>query len=77
MSKRSNKTHPFTIWLRAQEDRDDPIGDLARDAGTDEGWPKGPGTIAIFRRHLVRKGASHPARNTLGVAWTEFLLSSL
>ena len=74
---KKNRTHPFTSWLEGQAHRDDPVGDLARDVCTDETWPKMPGTIDLFRRHLITKGSSPEARQTLGLAWTEFLLGSI
>lgn len=35
----TNHENGFTAWLREQRDREDPVGDLARDAAVDPNWP--------------------------------------
>ena len=42
----------FTDWLLDQADRDDPIGDVARDASKDKSFPKGsPDDVRGYLRH--------------------------
>ena len=62
----------FTRWLRAQQRRDDAIGDLARDAVKDEHWPKGASTLRTFRCHLEQLGACDRAVATLSRARAEY-----
>jgi uncharacterized protein YozE (UPF0346 family) len=51
----------FGKWLRAQKDRDDPVGHLARDSLRDARFPWPAGDPETIRRHLWRRG-SWPAR---------------
>jgi hypothetical protein len=70
-------SHPFTRWLLEQEHRMDPVGDLARDVKLDKDWPNRPGSIDLFRGHVIRRGGCSEARHALGSAWTEFLLGTV
>ncbi|MAG24105.1 hypothetical protein CMI47_00870 [Candidatus Pacearchaeota archaeon] len=72
-----SSSHPFTRWLLEQEHRNDPVGDLARDAKLDKDWPSCPGSLDLFRGHLIRRGGGSEVRHALGSAWTEFLLGSV
>jgi len=55
------KAKRYRTWLWEQRDRDDPVGDLARDAWRDrKGW-RGM-TVASFRDRLVSCGACTEAR---------------
>lgn len=46
---------PFTKWIMRQKDRDDPVGDLARDFQRDPFLPTSAG-IRDLRRYLFRYG---------------------
>lgn len=46
----------FWHWLKAQADRADPVGDLARDAATDPSFPWSEGDAAI-RRYVQALGS--------------------
>jgi hypothetical protein len=61
----------FTDWLAQQHGRDDPVGDLARDATRDALWPA-RGSFSDLYDHLGELGASDAAFATLARAWTEF-----
>lgn len=54
----------FGAWLIQQKDRDDPIGDLARDALGDALFPFPAGDVETIRRYITRRG-SWEARETL------------
>jgi len=43
----------FMTWLSQQIDRDDPVGDLARDARDDD---KAPRSVGAFERYIQRVG---------------------
>lgn len=60
----------FTEWLKGQLDRDDPIGDFARDVGEDPGWPQ-DGKLLDFELYLYRLGAESLA-DPLRAAWREY-----
>ncbi|MFN8163895.1 MAG: hypothetical protein U0R26_08705 [Solirubrobacterales bacterium] len=56
----------FTAWLCEQQDRDDPVGDLARDAAVDPNWP---GDVALS--DLIDHVGGF-AEDTLKEAYTEY-----
>lgn len=60
----------FWHWLRKQSYRDDPVGDLSRDALADKHC-KGT-TQAWWVNHLTQHGACDPALYALGEAWQEY-----
>jgi hypothetical protein len=62
----------FTTWLRRQRQRDDPVGDLAREAARDRGWPRPPARLAILHAHLERTHAPDGAHEALDRAWFEW-----
>jgi uncharacterized protein YozE (UPF0346 family) len=62
----------FLAWLLRRRHRDDPIGDLARDASRDRGFPSGETTEAELRTHLVQFGACRDAQEALHEAWTAY-----
>jgi hypothetical protein len=61
----------FSEWLRAQRRRDDPVGDLARDAMADDGWLGGR-DLSALHGHLSRYGACEGAHDALDRAWREW-----
>ena len=44
---------PFVRWLWKQKDRDDPVGDLVKDAMQDRAFPV-EGSVWVIRRYLAR-----------------------
>ena len=62
----------FTVWLSHQRDRQDPVGDLARDVSRDRDWPIIAAKCATYERSLIRRGASETSREALNRAWAEY-----
>lgn len=63
----------FNQYLQLQTHRQDPVGDLARDAKQDsahKGW-----THPWWERHLERMNACREAFSALDQAWIEFEFS--
>lgn len=69
--KRSQEERtPFKTWLLAQHERDDAVGDLARDAKQDRRFPsRAPDAM----RHLETMGACHQAIEALRKAAHEWI----
>lgn len=63
----------FTKWLLGQQKRQDAIGDLARDAKQDKTWPRGDRGLSEYAQHLAIRGACDGARDTLLLAWEEWM----
>lgn len=64
----------FRQWLRQQEKRDDPVGDLANDAKQDKrAVPRN--TLPAWTRHLERANACGEAVQALRNAWDEYKCS--
>lgn len=61
----------FSLWLEKQIDRQDPIGDLARDASGDKDTYKLTG-LEDWIRHLERHRADDGAFDACGRAWVKF-----
>ena len=61
----------FYRWLMRQLERDDPIGDLARDIKRDSAFPAS-GSLLEIRLHLGSLGACGEAVRALDEAWSEF-----
>ena len=62
----------FYAWLMNQTARDDPVGDLARDALRDPTAPTTQ-TVAVWRRYLIHcPGACWQARAAMDQAAEEF-----
>ena len=53
--KPKRRSPSFWMWLKHQRDRDDPVGDIARDAQNDKCWPRGSPPWRRLRRHLLDK----------------------
>lgn len=62
----------FREWLRAQERRDDPIGDLARDMAGDYGQQLYNPSLNDLYRYISVKGAFDGARAALIAAYREW-----
>lgn len=61
----------FMFWLSKQLDRNDAIGDLARDADGDEGFPRSA-RLTDYETHLRDNEACDAAIKTLVRAWAEY-----
>ena len=66
----------FTDWLSEQRDRDDPIGDLARDMLDDSYWPSTCESLSGLLTYLAHRGACEGAIRALTQAWGRFLEES-
>jgi uncharacterized protein YozE (UPF0346 family) len=62
----------FTTWLLQQSKRDDPVGDLSRDANADSRCPHGNADIQIWHSYLVGRNAAQEVLDTLKSAWREY-----
>lgn len=65
------KTITFKKWLKLQEHRDDPVGDLAGDAARDKRRTPG-NTLGSWRWHLKYANAHPEALKALEKAWEEY-----
>lgn len=72
----------FTRWLltKRNRERNDLVGQLARDAYTDPYWPGAPGygsasgaRLKTYRAHLENCRACDKAIETLEIAYSEWL----
>lgn len=66
----------FNKWLKKNIDKDDPIGDLARDVKRDS-RPKPSNTIQAWRTFLKNGFASDAALATLEEAWNIYKVDNL
>nr|WP_192964270.1 YozE family protein [Streptomyces sp. F11] len=62
----------FGAWLAQFTQVSNAIGDLARDAAADPGWPDGPDELETYTDHLEEAGASEAALETLAHAWDQY-----
>ncbi len=62
----------FNEWLKKQSMRDDPVGDLAKDAQYDSSVPSGNASIEDWQLHLENRRACDDAMRTLEEAWEEY-----
>ena len=67
-----NQHRSFAAWLRNQRRRDDPVGDLARDAAADRHWPKAAKSLPRLLDYLAGRGACPGAVEACRRAWAEF-----
>jgi uncharacterized protein YozE (UPF0346 family) len=72
MSMTKNQHRSFAAWLRNQRRRDDPVGDLARDAAADRHWPKAAKSLPRLLDYLAGRGACPGAVEACRRAWAEF-----
>lgn len=70
--RRPAKKLTFTRWLKTQKNRNDGIGDLAKDVCLDRDGPKDSGTFEHWKSHFRRIGASQGAMDALIRAKAEF-----
>ena len=62
----------FSEWVEAQAERDDPLGDFARDCVADPDWPK-RGSLDDYREYLSFEAhADDWTRRFLDEAWAEY-----
>lgn len=69
--KQKPKPNSFYCWLIKQEDREDPIGDLAIDVKSDKNFPSEIGSLKILRNYLVKHDACEEAIQALEEAHQE------
>ena len=62
----------FKTWLLNQQHRDDPVGDLARDAARDKRFPRRDAKFRTLVRHLEEQWAIPGALEALHRAWEEW-----
>jgi len=62
----------FSNWLFKQRERDDRIGDLARDAIADNTWPRQASKKNSFLAYLKKVSACDDAISSFKEAWIEF-----
>jgi uncharacterized protein YozE (UPF0346 family) len=62
----------FKAWLLKQLDRQDPVGDLARDARSDKDFPTGRNFFFTWRTYLQSRLAHADALRAFKDAWSEF-----
>lgn len=62
----------FYEWLLTQLDRQDPVGDLARDAKEDDTFPDGDEDGSTYVEHLKSETACPEALQALKDAYFEF-----
>lgn len=62
---------PFTQWLARHRKRNSPLGDLAKDAATDNAWPDAS-DVETYRNHLWNFNASDGAVAALNRAWNSY-----
>lgn len=71
MEDKTAKPQSFNQWLRQQLQRDDAVGDIARDARDDQTWPDAQ-RLQTYQEHLENFPASPNALKALETAWNEF-----
>jgi hypothetical protein len=62
----------FTTWLAAQKSRNNPVGDLARDAADDSRFPRRVASLNRLTAYLASRGACPGALEAARRAWKEF-----
>jgi len=67
-------TEPRTFWqwLKRQDDRNDFIGDLARDAVQDDTFPRRAKHYDAIKWYLIGRNACRPAQIALARAFREW-----
>ena len=62
----------FNQWLKAQVFRDDPVGDLARDAAMDDRPKPRKNKLTTWHAFLGSAGACSAAHDALDEAWEAY-----
>ena len=62
----------FTVWLIAQQQRDDWIGDLAKDVAYDTTWPRHATRLRELHDYLYDLNGIGEAHAALDQAWAEW-----
>lgn len=62
----------FFSWLAEQRDREDPIGDLARDVADDAGFPRDLRGLSELSSYLSSKHADARVHEVAEEAWSAF-----
>ncbi|WP_327415304.1 YozE family protein [Streptomyces sp. NBC_01233] len=69
----SNGPSDFRAWLMHHVSEQSAIGDLARDARDDDGWPTGePESFELYNEYLDSMNASDGALDALEKAWNHY-----
>lgn len=71
-----NAQSAFFKWLLRQLNRDDPIGDLAKDVKRDSNFPKTAKTREIIYSYIAHQRASREALVAFDESWIEFKTTS-
>jgi uncharacterized protein YozE (UPF0346 family) len=71
-AKKEAARSPFHRWLEKQAERNDHIGDLARDVISDREFPVEENSLPKLRGYLYECGAIFEAMTALETAWGEF-----
>ncbi len=72
MNETKKDTLTFTSWLIIQNDRSDPVGELARGAERDRMWPRKGNTHRVFEEYLEVDDVSRGLLDALALAWAEY-----
>jgi uncharacterized protein YozE (UPF0346 family) len=62
----------FRAYLATRKNEDSPVGDLARDALRDDGFPRSSRMLTAFERYLIRRNACDGAIRALREAWEDY-----
>jgi len=62
----------FYGWLKKQRKRDDPIGDIARDAMEDRDFPRRAKSLTVYVDYLEDINACGDAISALHTCWQEY-----
>ena len=68
------KAIPLRAWLRQQQDRDDPTGDLAKDVKGDAGFPS-LGSLEDYLRYITGRMSNPSVTRAVLDAWIECSLA--
>ena len=68
-----NAYDSFTMWLKKQCYRDDPVGMLAREVRTDRDWPTRRPSLELYETYLRGYGSPEWYLDILRSAWLEWL----
>lgn len=72
-NRTKKRARTFLQWLSGQTERDDPVGDFARDAQADPDKPTGSSvTEEEFSQYLVDEGAGVRVLRAFWRAWDEW-----